>query len=285
MTLLEVAPGLWIWRLEHPRWKPGVDWQPVVTSTWVETGGERVVLDPLAPPPDDREAWAWLDAHAPTIAVVLKPDHVRDVDVFVRRYAARAFGPRVFDRDDIPETHLRPIVPGSQLAGGAVALYDGRGGNETPLWLPEQSTIVFADGLTERNGALRVWSSLWHEQRTLPALRELLALPFERVIISHGEPVHDRGAFERAVELPAWPCSPLHLAAWWGALDVARRLVERGADVAAHDELHDATPLEYARMGKQHLLAAYLESLGDRQDHRPRRDLESDSDDPSGGAS
>jgi len=30
----------------------------------------------------------------------------------------------------------------------------------------------------------------------------LLDLPFERVIVSHGEPVHDRNAFERALELP-----------------------------------------------------------------------------------
>jgi len=29
-------------------------------------------------------------------------------------------------------------------------------------------------------------------------------LPFERVIVSHGEPVHDRDAFERALGLPAW---------------------------------------------------------------------------------
>jgi glyoxylase-like metal-dependent hydrolase (beta-lactamase superfamily II) len=49
-----------------------------------------------------------------------------------------------------------------------------------------------------------VWATPWHEQRTLPALRELLDLPFERVIVSHGDPVHDRAAFERALELPAW---------------------------------------------------------------------------------
>ena len=44
----------------------------------------------------------------------------------------------------------------------------------------------------------------WHEERVLPALRQLLELPFERVIVSHGEPVHDRAAFERALELPTW---------------------------------------------------------------------------------
>jgi len=38
----------------------------------------------------------------------------------------------------------------------------------------------------------------------LPALRELLELPFEHVIVSHGEPVHDRSAFERALERQPW---------------------------------------------------------------------------------
>jgi hypothetical protein len=38
----------------------------------------------------------------------------------------------------------------------------------------------------------------------LPALRALLDLPFELVIVSHGEPVHDRTAYERALELAPW---------------------------------------------------------------------------------
>jgi hypothetical protein len=38
----------------------------------------------------------------------------------------------------------------------------------------------------------------------LPALRALLDLPFELVIVSHGEPVHDRAAYERALDLPTW---------------------------------------------------------------------------------
>jgi len=53
--------------------------------------------------------------------------HVRDVDLFVRRYDARAFGPRLFFRNDAPETELEFIEPGSQISGGLVALYDGRG--------------------------------------------------------------------------------------------------------------------------------------------------------------
>jgi hypothetical protein len=38
----------------------------------------------------------------------------------------------------------------------------------------------------------------------LPALRSLLELPFEHVIVSHGEPVHTRAAYERALELTPW---------------------------------------------------------------------------------
>src|SRR5213596_2372183 len=193
----DVAPGLWIWRLARPGWRPELDWPEVVTCTCVESGGEVAVLDALAPP-EGSEVWERLDAKPPTMAVVLKPDHVRDVDLIVGRYGARAFGPWLFERTNIPKTELEEIEPGSELPGGLRALYEGRGRNETPLWLPEQRTLVFADALTERGGALRVWGTPWHEERVLPALRAMLDLPFEHVIVSHGDPCHDRTAFEHA---------------------------------------------------------------------------------------
>jgi glyoxylase-like metal-dependent hydrolase (beta-lactamase superfamily II) len=200
----DVAADLWVWRVEHPAWQPGFDWDPQVASTCVESGGETIVLDPLAPPHEASEVWQRLDARPPTMVVVLKPDHVRDVDLFVDRYGARAFGPWLFWRDDIPDTELEPIEPGSELPGGLVALHDGRGRNETPLWLPEQRALVFADALTAPDGELRVWTTPWHEERVLPALRDLLELPFEHVIVSHGDPVHSRAAYERALEIPPW---------------------------------------------------------------------------------
>jgi hypothetical protein len=153
----DVAPGLWLWQVEHPDWEPGLDWQQTVTSTCAASGGEVALLDPLAPPEDATGVWARLDAQPPTLVVVLKPDHVRDVDVFVRRYGARAFGPWLFWRTNIPETELEPIEPGSELPGGLVALYDGRGRNETPLSLPKQRALVFADAMTAPDGELRVW--------------------------------------------------------------------------------------------------------------------------------
>jgi hypothetical protein len=204
VELRDVAPGLWVWRVPHPDWSSEADWEPLVASTCVESRGEIAVLDPIAPRNGGDKLWERLDVKPPTLLVVLKPDHVRDVDLFVRRYGARAFGPSLFWRHDVPETELEPIEPGSELPGGLLALYDGRGRNETPLWLPEQRALVFADALTAPGGELRVWATPWHEERALPALRALLELPFEHVVVSHGEPVHDRAAYERAFELPPW---------------------------------------------------------------------------------
>lgn len=130
-----------------------MDWEPEVTSLAVASGGAAVLLDPLAPPPSARAAWERIEAFAPDTAVVLKPDHVRDVDLFVRWYGVRAYGPWLFWRDDIPRTELEPVRPGDVLPGG---------------------------------------------------LRALLELPFERVLVSHGEPVHARADFEAALERPPY---------------------------------------------------------------------------------
>ena len=200
----DVAPGLWLWRQPHPAWREGMDWEPEVASFAVESRGVSLLLDPLAPAPDARDVWERVEASRPDVVVVLKPDHVRDVDLFVRWYGARAYGPSLYWRDDIPRTELEAVRPGDDLPGGLQAHYDGRGMLETPVYLPEQRALVFADAMTAPAGVLRVWATPWHEQRTLPALRELLDLPFELVLVAHGAPVHDRAAFEAALEREPW---------------------------------------------------------------------------------
>jgi hypothetical protein len=277
VEVIDLAPGLWIWRLEHPAWHPGADWQKVVTCVCAETGGERWLLDPLLPPDDTTLVWDRLAARPPTAVAILSPDHMRptwddrqvwSVDALVRRYGCRAFGPEAFDPDMAPrETEVLAIRPNHELPGGLRAFRDPRGWNETPLWLPEHRTLVFADALTERVGALRIWMSPTHEERALPDLRTMLNLPFERVIISHGEPVHTRDAFKRALELPQWPAGPLHLAAYRGNLDRVHGLVEAGADLTARDERFGATALEWARMGEHDTVVAYLKSVMKDTDH------------------
>lgn len=207
VEIRDIAKGLWIWRSPHHHWKEGDDWQRIVTSTCVESGRERYVIDPLVPSIPAPELWKRLDNNPPTVAAVLMADHVRDIDEIVRRYpAVQPMGPLLFFPDDIPKTPLVPIRADNVLPGGLVALFDGRGRLETPLWLPEQRTIVFGDALTERGGELRIWDSPSHEKRELPALREMLNLPFERVIVSHcdTDPVQSRSAFEQALKRPPW---------------------------------------------------------------------------------
>jgi hypothetical protein len=271
VDVVDVAPGLWIWRLPHPAWTKDEDWQEVVTCVCADAGGERWLLDPLLPPEDATEVWQRLAGRPPTAVAVLSPDHMRrtwddpqtkSLDAVVRRYGCAAFGPTVVDPDQgPPESKVQTILPGQELPGGLRAFRDPRGWNETPLWLPEQRTLVFADALTERAGELRVWMSPTHTERAIPDLHAMLDLPFERVIISHGEPVHTRAAFERALELPQWPASALHLAAYRGELDRVRSLVAAGADVTARDERFNKTALEWAQWSRRNEVIDYLQSV------------------------
>src|SRR5262249_49580911 len=78
VEIRDIAAGLWIWRAEHHHWKPSDDWQPIVTSTFVESRGERLVIDPIVPKPPASELWKRLDSNPPTMTAVIIPDHVRD---------------------------------------------------------------------------------------------------------------------------------------------------------------------------------------------------------------
>ena len=203
----DIAPGLWFWRQRHWEWRDGDDWEPEVSSWVVESGAETLLLDPLAPPPSARHVYDRLEARRPTGVVILKPDHVRDLDLFVHWYGIAAYGPWLFWQGDVPRTKLTPVRPDDELPGGLRALYDGRESMETPLYIPEQRAIVFADAMTAPDaagGVLRVWATPFLETRTLPALRALLELPFEHVLVSHGQPLHARADFEAALEREPW---------------------------------------------------------------------------------
>jgi glyoxylase-like metal-dependent hydrolase (beta-lactamase superfamily II) len=274
VQVIDLASGLWIWRIDHPNWKPHDDWEPTVTCVCVDTGDERWLIDPLLPPDDATHVWDRLAERPPTAVAVLIPDHLRpiwndrntrSVDVLVRRHKCRVFGPNAFDPDDgPPQIDVQKIVANQELPGGLRAFRDPRGWNETPLWLPEHKTLVFGDAMTERAGVLRVWMSPTHEERAVPDLRAMLDLPFDRAIISHGEPLHTRDAFERALELPQWPAGPLHQAAYRGQLDRVRSLVEAGADVTARDERFGKTASDWAGWGKSpehEAVVRYLKSI------------------------
>ena len=201
--LEELKPGMWVWKARHPFWNEGDDYPQIVISTFVESGGETVVVDPLAPSLDSIGLWDRLDRNPPTIVIATMPDHIRDIDLFSHRYKAKAYGPLVFFQEQVPNAEISPAIWETELPGKIVPLYDARGRAETPLYFPEHKTIVFGDALTERNGELRVWDSPWHEKWELPALRDMLNLPFKNVVVSHCEQksFHTRREFEKALSL------------------------------------------------------------------------------------
>jgi len=266
VEVIDLAPGLWIWRLDHPEWNEHFDWPRVVTSVCVDAGDEGWLLDPLLPPADATQVWDRLAERPPTAVALLIPDHadrmswsdpqVPSVDAVVSHYRCRAFGPDDWSNNRPPRNKLQKIVPNEELPGGLMPFRDPRGWSETPLYLPQQKTLVFGDALTERGGALRIWGTP-NMERARSDLRAMLDLPLERLIISHGQPVHTREALQRALDLPGWPTStPLHHAAWEGDFDSVRRLVTEGADLMARDEAHNATALEWAEAAAKQKWAA-----------------------------
>jgi hypothetical protein len=46
----ELQSGTWHWEAPHPDWKPGEEWDQVVSSYAIDDGDRLVLFDPLAPP-------------------------------------------------------------------------------------------------------------------------------------------------------------------------------------------------------------------------------------------
>ena len=65
--ILELDQGLWIWRARHPFWSKRDDYQQVVTSTFVKSGGETIIIDPIAPSLDCIGLWERLDKEPPRL--------------------------------------------------------------------------------------------------------------------------------------------------------------------------------------------------------------------------
>jgi hypothetical protein len=99
---------------------------------------------------------------------------------------------------------LEPIFPGSELPGGLVALHDGRGRKRDPVWLPEQKALVFADALTAPEVSSGSGPLPGIASARCPRSAPCSSFPSNHVIVSHGEPVHGRADYERALDLEPW---------------------------------------------------------------------------------
>jgi glyoxylase-like metal-dependent hydrolase (beta-lactamase superfamily II) len=186
--LAEVRPGLLRWTAPHPDWEPDAepespaDWPQEVGCVLYEAPAATVFVDPLVP--DD--LWPALDERVrsrelPVHVLMTIRWHRRSRDEVLARYDGI---------EELPEG-VEPI-----------GLLD-----ETAYWLPEHSALVSGDRLIgDGAGGLRMCPQSWFAKRgTLDdlraALRPVLDLPAELVLLSHGEPVLEgsREALARAL--------------------------------------------------------------------------------------
>ena len=155
MDVHELAPGLWRWTGRH-----GEGGQEA-GCVYYERGGEICLFDPLVPPEDSDRFWAALDrdverAGGAVHVLLTAGSELRSAGEIVARYGARLW----VDGDPLPE---------------GVQVFDaGRPGDHV-FWLPEHRALVLGD----------------FERRD--ALRPLLDLDVELILVSRGEPVLERG--------------------------------------------------------------------------------------------
>jgi len=189
---------LWRWAAPHPDWVPGAEpgtpgeWPQLVGSVAYAAPDALLLIDPLVP----EDLWDQLRA--------LVEGHGRPVRVFTTLKWHRR------SRDEVVERlGARAVRRAAELPDGVQALRIPRAG-ETMVWLPGPRALVPGDRLLgDGAGGLRLCPPGWlrylspglSQDKLRKALRPLLDLPVELVLVSHGEPVLREGryALERAL--------------------------------------------------------------------------------------
>ena len=179
----ELLPGLWRWTARHPAWRAGGapgsadDWPEEVGSVAYDADRALVLVDPLVPEEDMLDELVERSGKPVSILQTVR-FHSRSIEALERRYADRLApepGPGV---DPVP-------------IGGA---------GETMVWLDRPRALVPGDRLLgDGAGGLRMCPDSWMRYLKLDqaglaeALRPLLDLPVEAVVVSHGAPVLSGG--------------------------------------------------------------------------------------------
>jgi len=241
MDVRELAPGLWRWTAPHPAWKPENDkpggWGRMVASISYEPGNDvrrasdasLVLIDPLAPPDGSADAdlfWRHLDEDVervglPVAVLIANEFHGRSAQAVYDRYHAKT-GASIWAHEDAvgklacrvsdPYDAQRSLPSGVQ----AHAIANPMPG-EVTYFIPEHGALVVADVFIGSGpGQVRLAPASWAEpddasQRHYKdafrtTVRKLLALPIEKLLASHSEPIMTgaRDVIRDALEAPAW---------------------------------------------------------------------------------
>jgi glyoxylase-like metal-dependent hydrolase (beta-lactamase superfamily II) len=193
----QLQTGLWHWEAPHPDWKPGANWDQVVSSYAIDDGERLLLFDPLALPSEIDK----LAAGRETAIVLTCPWHVRDGRNLAERLGAPLYVPPPDEGDPNPvEGHV--FRAGGRLPVGVEA-FAGMEPNDLVLWVESRRALVAGDTLIDRGHGLEFpadWANkgVPPPEQIVEALRPLLELPVELVLPTHGAPT-DRAGLERAL--------------------------------------------------------------------------------------
>jgi hypothetical protein len=196
VELTQIRPGLYRWTAPHPAYEPDAepdspaDWPEQVGCVAYEAPEALFLIDPLVPD----ALWPALDrlAEGRRVAVLTTIGfHRRSREAVAERYGAST-------------SRAKKTLP------RGVETIPIRRAGETMVWIPEHAALVPGDRiLGGGDGVLRLCPDSWlrylHSGITgaelREALRPLLRLPIELVLVSHGEPVLSGGrdALDRAL--------------------------------------------------------------------------------------
>ena len=190
---------MWHWEARHPEWNERQWWGPLVSSYAIDDGMRLVLFDPLAPP----AAIEKLAQERETAIVLTCPWHSRDAQALADRYGAPLYVPPPDEGDSSPVDGT-VFREGDRLPVGVEAL-PGMEPNDLVLWVETHGALVAGDTLQDRGNGVQFVGDLVNNvpgqvpvEQIREGLRQLLALPVEIVLLTHGAPT-DRAALERAL--------------------------------------------------------------------------------------
>ncbi len=191
------ADGLWRWTTYYDEWRDEVG------CVYVEGPDAVVLIDPLVPsvPSEAARFWAALDRDVgrlgrPVHVYITVFWHARSAGEIVRRYDGCLHATSRARAANERRTGVEPVGfrPGDALPGGIEALATGRS-TEVAYWIPAHGALVPGDVLLgDGDGGVRLCPESWlpsgiGHARLRVALKPLLDLPVESILVSHGAPV------------------------------------------------------------------------------------------------
>ena len=220
----ELRPGLWHWEAPHPEWEPGEPWPQLVSSYAVDNGEQLLLFDPIAPPGEIEELAVKRDA----VVVLTCAWHERDTRRLAERHGLTVYFPPPESEDDLMEKYgltreqaaggapdVRWLLGGEAGEGHPYAAGDplpagirsfprpGREQNEVVLWVESHRAVVAGDTLVDFGSGTELNLNFVRQgvtrARSAEALRPLLDLPVEHLLLAHGGP-RDRNALDRALQ-------------------------------------------------------------------------------------